>query len=143
MELLAASIVPVSPFVLKVAVFILAVLSFVTGNIAWRKVNKEHEAGQDLYRQFYHVFFNALTLIGTIVMIVGGASHAGVIAFMFALAAFISGTFTYRSIEIQWRRGDDELDKPTIHVLSSVFLISYLGYTWIWELIGIGGYIFT
>ncbi|MFB6283108.1 MAG: hypothetical protein ABEK59_04135 [Halobacteria archaeon] len=133
---MAASIVPVSIFTLKVAVFILAVLSFITGNIAWRKVKKQKESGEDvMYRQFYHVFFNALTVIGTILLIVGGAPHTGFIAFMFAVAAYISGTFTYRSIQVQWRRGDDELDKPSIHALSSIFLIAYIGYSWVFQLI--------
>ncbi|MDY7082501.1 MAG: hypothetical protein SXQ77_08885 [Halobacteria archaeon] len=117
MGLVTLALLPVSPFMLKVGVFVLALLSLVTGYTAFRSLEKEYENNQSVSRKYYHVVVNILTLLAAAVLVVGETSHEGWITLMFAVTAFISGIFTYRSMQVQMERGDDQLDKPSMHML--------------------------
>lgn len=136
-------LVPVDPFTAKVGIFVLVLLSFVTGNMSYFRVKKAYSQDQEVPRQPIHIFFNILTVLGAAFLIViPETSDAGWIVLMFAVAAFVSGIFTYRSMEIQMERGDDALDAPSMHATAGLLLLLYTAYIAFWELIGIGGLIF-
>ncbi|MDY6779725.1 MAG: hypothetical protein SV760_04110 [Halobacteria archaeon] len=142
-DLHALNVLPIAPTTAKIAVFFLALGSLITGNIAYKRVSRAYKENDEIPRQRYHIALNVLTVLGAAYLSVGKPSHEGLLTLMFALTAFISGIFTYRSMQVQMDRGDEELDKPVMHALSGLVLVLYSGYIWIWEAIGIGGLIFA
>lgn len=141
---LALQLLPVGAFTAKVAVSVLALLSFVTGNLAYLRVKKAYENDGGVPRQYGHVFFNVLTLLAAALLVVDPAtSHTGWIILMFAVTAFVSGIYTYRGMLVQMDRGDETLDAPSMHAAAGLVLVLYTLYTWVWELIGVGGFIFA
>lgn len=140
----ALQILPVGAFTAKVAVSLLALLSFASGNLAWRRVKSAYEDDGEIPRQYSHVFFNVVTLLAAALLVANPeTSHTGWIVLMFAVAAFVSGIFTYRGMLVQMDRGDDSLDLPSMHAAAGLVLVLYTFYTWLWELVGVGGFIFA
>lgn len=142
MSSVVATLLPVAPFTAKVLVFVLALASFVSGNVAYLKIKSAYEEHGEVPRQRYHIAINIVTVAVAATLIGGETAHAGWIVMMFATVAFVSGIFTYRSMQIQAERGDDALDTPTMHALSGFVLVLYTFYMWAWQASGLGPIIF-
>ncbi|MDY6775185.1 MAG: hypothetical protein SV253_03780 [Halobacteria archaeon] len=139
-----AQMLPVGANTLKIALLVLALLSTVTGLFSYKRIESEYEDSGDVSRQPVHILFNILTVVGGVLLIVNQPStDAGWIFTMFATSAFVSGIFTYRSMQIQMDRGDDKIDKPSMHLAAGLFLVMYAAYMSLWHMAGIGGLFFA
>ncbi len=138
-----AQMLPVGADTFKIGLLVLALLSTVTGLFGFWRLESEYEESGEVSRQPLHILFNILTVVGGVLLIVNHPStDAGWIFTMFATAAFVSGIFTYRSMQIQMDRGDDEIDKPSMHLAAGLFLVRYAASMSLWHMVGIGGLIF-
>jgi uncharacterized membrane protein YidH (DUF202 family) len=142
MSATVATLLPVAPFTAKVLMFVLALASFVSGNLAYKRISSAYEEDGELPRQRYHVAINVVTVAFAATLVVGETAHEGWITLMFAIVAFVSGIFTYRSMQIQADRGDEALDTPSMHALAGFVLVLYTFYMWAWGASGIGGLLF-
>lgn len=131
----------IDPKIVKIVVFVFAFLSFLTGNVAYFRLQKLYKKSGEINRQFYHIIFNVLTLLSAVYLTVL-APEPGWIVLLIAIATFISGIFTYRYMQINVQKGKEKLEKPTMHAISGLILVLYTAYIWMWEAIGIGGLIF-
>lgn len=131
----------IDPWIAKIVVFILALLSVLTGNVAYFRLKKYNNKSSRVKRQYYHIIINILTLFGAIYLVIV-AQDTGWIVLMLVLTSFITGIFTYRNMQIQAKK-DEEIGKPRVHAMAGLLLVLYTGYMWIWEAIGIGGLIFA
>lgn len=139
-----AQILPVGASTLKIALLVLALLSTVTGLFGYKRIESEYEDSGEVSRQPLHILFNLLTVVGGVLLIVSQPStDAGWMFTMFATVAFVSGIFTYRSMQIQMDRGDDHIDKPSMHLAAGIFLVMYAAYMSLWHMAGIGGLFFA
>ncbi len=131
----------IDPWTAKIVVFILVLLSVLTGNVAYFRLKKYNNKSGKVKRQYYHIIINILTLLSAIYLVVV-AQDTGWIVLMLVLTSSITGIFTYRNMKIQTKQ-DKEIEKPRVHAIAGLILVFYTGYMWIWEAIGIGGLFFA
>lgn len=140
---LQSGLLGINPFYYKVGIFLLAVISMITGRIDFQRQVKAYSKEGKIPFPRIHTFVNAVLVIAAVYMTVFVESHSGWIVLMFSAVVFISGILIHGNFKVQADNERESLENPKGHITALVLLVLYTAYIAFWQLLGIGGLIFA
>ncbi|MDY6765136.1 MAG: hypothetical protein SV377_05545 [Halobacteria archaeon] len=133
----------INPLYYKIGVFLLAVISMITGRIDFQRQAKKYYKEGKIPFQRIHMSVNTVLVIASVYMTVFIDNHSGWIVLIFSTVVFISGILIHSNFKVQADKEREGLENPKGHITALVLLVLYTAYVAFWQLLGIGGLIFT